>query len=370
MWVLDDSQSGRKATLSNAHYLLNKNNYTDEDKKALLATYEVLDATLKNISNYNWEARYRGVVTKDINGNKIYDKDGNETSKEVKYMDAYAEVMAAIEAVTPKLNEWAQAVDDLKYELGDVDHNKLVNVNDYITVRNMVLGIITKETEGINSAAFYAADVNEDGKIDITDLTQVANNIMTGKSFGSYAARSLATANQNNSDAISAVVNGTGRHQQLVISLNNEMNYVGAQMDIVLPAGVKVVGESLADRAASHELFSNDVNGAHRVVISDIDNNEFQNNEQALLVIDLEVSADFEGGALEINDAIFTTANGRGYALKAAIGGGETGITNLTVTEKAASRVYSIGGQMMNTLRKGINIIVNSDGTAKKVVNK
>jgi hypothetical protein len=40
------------------------------------------------------------------------------------------------------------------------------------------------------------------------------------------------------------------------------------------------------------------------------------------------------------------------------------------VTEKAASRVYSIGGQMMNTLRKGINIIVNSDGTAKKVVNK
>jgi hypothetical protein len=285
-------------------------------------------------------------------------------------MEAYAEVMAAIKAVTPKLNEWAQAVDDLKYELGDVDHNKLVNVNDYITVRNMVLGIITKETEGINSAAFYAADVNEDGKIDITDLTQVANNIMTGKSFGSYAARSLATVNQNNSDAISAVVNGTGRHQQLVISLNNEMNYVGAQMDIVLPAGVKVVGESLADRAASHELFSNDVNGAHRVVISDIDNNEFQNNEQALLVIDLEVSADFEGGALEINDAIFTTANGRGYALKAAIGGGETGITNLTVTEKAASRVYSIGGQMMNTLRKGINIIVNSDGTAKKVVNK
>lgn len=371
MWVLDDSKSGRKATLSNAHYLLNKNNYTDEDKKALLATYKVLDATLKNISNYNWSVyNNNGVVKVDINGNKIYDKDGNETSKEVKYMDAYAEVMAAIEAVTPKLNEWAQAVDNLKYELGDVDHNKLVNVNDYITVRNMVLGIITKETEGINSAAFYAADVTGDGKIDITDLTRVADNIMTGKSFGSYAARSLATANQNNSDAISAVVNGTGRHQQLVISLNNEMNYVGAQMDIVLPAGVKVVGESLADRAASHELFSNDVNGAHRVVISDINNNEFQNNEQALLVIDLEVSADFEGGALEINDAIFTTANGRGYALKAAIGGGETGITNLTVTEKAASRVYSIGGQMMNTLRKGINIIVNSDGTAKKVVNK
>ena len=365
--VLNDS---RYATLSNAHYQLNKNNYTDEDKEALLATYKVLDATLKNINNYNWDARAFGVVTKDINGNKIYDKDGNETSKEVKYMDAYAEVMAAIEAVTPKLNEWAQAVEDLKYELGDVDHNKLVNVNDYITVRNMVLGIITKETEGINSAAFYAADVNEDGKIDITDLTQVANNIMTGKNFGSYAARSLATANQNNNDAISAVVNGTGRHQQLVISLDNEMDYVGAQMDIVLPAGVKVVGESLADRAATHELFSNDVNGAHRVVISDINNNEFQNNEQALLVIDLEVSADFEGGALEINDAIFTTANGRGYTLKAAIGGGETGITNLTVTEKAASRVYSIGGQMMNTLRKGINIIVNSDGTAKKVVNK
>lgn len=370
-YVLNHNEFGRKAILSNAHYQLNNNNYTDEDKKALLATYEVLWATLENISDYNYEAYFLKYVTKEIDGSKIYDEDGNELpSKPVEYKDAYAEVMAAIDAVTPKLNEWAQAVDDLKYELGDVDHNDVVNVNDYITVRNMVLGIITKETEGINSAAFYAADVDGNGKIDITDLTQVADNIMTGKPFGSYAARSLATANQNNSDAISAVVNGTGRHQQLVISLNNEMNYVGAQMDIVLPAGVKVVGESLADRAATHELFSNDVNGAHRVVISDIDNNEFQNNEQALLVIDLEVSADFEGGALEINDAIFTTANGRGYALKAAIGGGETGITNLTVTEKAASRVYSIGGQMMNTLRKGINIIVNSDGTAKKVVNK
>lgn len=344
--------------------------YTEEDSKMLLATHSEIWTALRNISDYLFAAKNSRPVSNDINGNKIYDEDGNPTEKKVEFMDAYAEVMAAIEVLTPKLNEWVKNVKDLKYELGDVDHKGGVNVNDYIIVRNMVLGIITKETEGISSAAFYAADVTGDGKIDITDLTRVADNIMTGKSFDSYAARSLATANQNNSDAISAVVNGTGRHQQLVISLNNEMNYVGAQMDIVLPAGVKVVGESLADRAASHELFSNDVNGAHRVVISDINNNEFQNNEQALLVIDLEVSADFEGGALEINDAIFTTANGRGYALKAAIGGGETGITNLTVTEKAASRVYSIGGQMMNTLRKGINIIVNSDGTAKKVVNK
>lgn len=354
----------------NAEYKLGHNRYTDEDFEVLAAEALVIEQTILNINDYYVNAKIYGEVSKDINGNKYFDEDGNETTKTIKFMDAYAEAIEALNVLTPKLNEWVKNVDDLKYELGDVDHNKLVNVNDYITVRNMVLGIITNETEGINSAAFYAADVNEDGKIDITDLTQVANNIMTGKSFGSYAARSLATVNQNNSDAISAVVNGTGRHQQLVISLNNEMNYVGAQMDIVLPAGVKVVGESLADRAATHELFSNDVNGAHRVVISDIDNNEFQNNEQALLVIDLEVSADFEGGALEINDAIFTTANGRGYALKAAIGGGETGITNLTVTEKAASRVYSIGGQMMNTLRKGINIIVNSDGTAKKVVNK
>lgn len=354
----------------NAEYKLGHNRYTDEDFEVLAAEASVIYQTILNINHYYINAWNFGEVSKDINGNKYFDEDGNETSKTIKFMDAYAEAIEALNVLTPKLNEWVKNVDDLKYELGDVDHNKLVNVNDYITVRNMVLGIITKETEGINSAAFYAADVNEDGKIDITDLTQVANNIMTGKNFGSYAARSLATANQNNSDAISAVVNGTGRHQQLVISLDNEMNYVGAQMDIVLPAGVKVVGESLADRAATHELFSNDVNGAHRVVISDIDNNEFQNNEQALLVIDLEVSADFEGGALEINDAIFTTANGRGYTLKAAIGGGETGITNLTVTEKAASRVYSIGGQMMNTLRKGINIIVNSDGTAKKVVNK
>ena len=38
--------------------------------------------------------------------------------------------------------------------------------------------------------------------------------------------------------------------------------------------------------------------------------------------------------------------------------------------EGASKRVYNIGGAMMDSLRKGINIIRNADGTTQKVLKK
>ena len=36
----------------------------------------------------------------------------------------------------------------------------------------------------------------------------------------------------------------------------------------------------------------------------------------------------------------------------------------------AEERIYSVGGQMMKAVKKGINIIVGDDNKSKKVVNK
>ena len=53
--------------------------------------------------------------------------------------------------------------------------------------------------------------------------------------------------------------------------------------------------------------------------------------------------------------------------------GEATGINGVVSNANSGSlkqRIYSVGGQMMDGVKKGINIIMNSDGTARKVLKK
>ena len=61
------------------------------------------------------------------------------------------------------------------YITGDVNDDGKVDISDYIGVANYILG---HAPEGFNETA---ADVNNDGKIDISDYIGVANIILTGK---------------------------------------------------------------------------------------------------------------------------------------------------------------------------------------------
>ena len=46
-----------------------------------------------------------------------------------------------------------------------------------------------------------------------------------------------------------------------------------------------------------------------------------------------------------------------------------TGIDGIEATS-VKERIYSVGGQMMKAVKKGINILVGDDNKSKKVVNK
>ena len=64
------------------------------------------------------------------------------------------------------------------YMLGDINNDGKVDVSDYIGVANRILNI---PQEGFNEKA---ADVNEDGVIDVSDYIGVANIILTGSIYG------------------------------------------------------------------------------------------------------------------------------------------------------------------------------------------
>ena len=64
------------------------------------------------------------------------------------------------------------------YTLGDINDDGKIDVSDYIGIANNILG---NDQEGFN---VKAADVNQDGIVDVSDYIGVANIILTGSIYG------------------------------------------------------------------------------------------------------------------------------------------------------------------------------------------
>lgn len=353
----DETINAARVNLEAAYDDYERKFYTVEDKLSLQNEYDQLEVSINWVSYFNYCVYNYGWYENNIYGQYVGSRNADYMTDEYQnIVDRANELRVAVEA-------FAGDVDLKSYIKGDIDHNRKINVADYSAVRNIVLGAVTVDP---SESKFYAADVNFDNEVTVADMTAISSYIMNGEWPGAAQSKAGAFAVQNN-DAISVATVTEGETQQIVISLNNDYEYVGAQMDIVLPVGMTIVGENLTSRANGHELFSNDINGAHRVVISDINNGEFFGNDGALLVLDVEVSAEYNGGDVTIENIIFTDEIARSYKLKPGVA---TGIQQSGITEKITETIYNIGGQVMNAVKSGINIIIGADGKSQKVIKK
>ncbi len=338
---------------------------SEEVANELLNQYNGISGNVNDLSNYADNAYYSGSATTDIDGNEFKDEEGNVISKS--YMELYPSIMAKAAEYKVVADQLAKDVMDKSCKYGDLDNNDEINVNDYNYVRNIIIGKIEISADDMR---YLAADVNHDGKVDIADVTRMANYVMTGNFDGeneySRAAKKhpslIPEVDETNSLSLSAA--GNGARQTITVSVADTKNFVGAQMNMVLPAGVTVVSET----CDGHEVVSNDVDGIHRILVSDLENSTFTDN--TVVTVEVEVSGDYKGGSVMVSDAVFADAAGRKVVLGGASIDGTTGIAELTFGEKVMSKVYSIGGQLMDGLKKGYNVIVNPDGSAKKVLKK
>lgn len=340
--------------------------YTEEDKKALEDAKKALSGTYSNIYSYNNDAQ-DGSVAKDIDGNVYTDDKGNAVSKDVVYMEEYETIMTKAAELKAAVAQFAEDVDAKSYIMGDIDHNDKINVNDYNYVRNIVIGALEVDP---TDTRYLSADVNGDGDVNIADVIQIANKIMTGEFTGiaenGIKARINSRITEQSADSqLDVKATGAGSKQTITIAIDNISNFVGAQMDIELPAGVTIASES---GVVSHDFISGTVNSKHRVLLSSLDNETFSNEE--LVTLNVEVSGDYKGGSVLISNAIFSDAEGKQYILGGAETGEATGIVELTLGEKVANKIFSVGGQLLDGMKKGINIIMNADGTTKKVLKK
>lgn len=327
------------------------------NKDSLRNEIKALATSAQNLQNYNIDAQ-DGTVSYDIYGNEI-----DETT--VDY------VGAASPAINTRRGELKETLAALKqtiaantYVVGDADADGNVQVTDYMQVMKYVLGTESVDEGTVN---FLRADANRDGKINSGDLVAVVNKILGIRTVDALE-QVLAT---NSMDAVGevkmAAVEGVAS-KKIAIQLSSANKYAACQMDVNIPAGVTVTSSSI-EGLQNHSLYSAEqTDGTLRLVVSSLENAVMDTEGNATIYLEVEGN-----NAEAITVSNVTAADVAGATYNIVDKGEATGINGVVSNANSGSlkqRIYSVGGQMMDSVKKGINIIMNSDGSARKVLKK
>lgn len=327
------------------------------NKAQLQNDVDTLKTRAINLKNYNKDAE-DGKVTCDINGQPIVEDS-------VDYVNVAS---PSINTRRGELNETLaalkQTIADNTYVVGDADADGNVQVTDYMQVMKYVLGTESVDEGTVN---FLRADANQDGKINSGDLVAVVNKILGIRTVDALE-QVLAT---NSMDAVGevkmAAVEGVAS-KKIAIQLSSANKYAACQMDVNIPAGVTVTSSSI-EGLQNHSLYSAEqTDGTLRLVVSSLENAVMDTEGNATIYLEVEGN-----NAEAITVSNVTAADVAGATYNIVDKGEATGINGVVSNANSGSlkqRIYSVGGQMMDGVKKGINIIMNSDGSARKVLKK
>ena len=336
--------------------------YTSDKKEELKKDLSELDKNIIALFDYNNDA-CDNIISKDIYGNDLIDEDGNHVVKSIDYMtEAVPAVWERYGELTEQLNSLKADAEGYAYILGDVNRDGSVLVDDYTQILNYVLEV---ETVDEGSMEYLAADVNEDGNINIGDVTAVTNAILGNNNTGLRAVARYEAAQQGAAGSLELATESNGDVTRVAVRINGSAAYVGAQMDIKLPAGVTLL--SATSGSNEHNLYQNTLaDGTQRVVVSSMQNSALGTNGEAVVLLELAGKVD---GNISIANVFASDARGIAYSIDGT-GEGTTGIGGVDADKSLKDKIYSVGGQVMKTLKKGVNILRGSDGSTKKVLRK
>ena len=339
----------------------------DEIQKLSIGHMPFHNMTDVSLYAYNYFAANLGKIYYDINGNQLVDENGDPVeSKNVKYLDVAPAIEVRINELKAQVAALKQKTEENRFKLGDMDRDGSVVVDDYMAVLDIVLNYTEEEKEALSELKFMTADANQDGSINIGDLTAITNTILgvENSRMQYIKARTAETVD----GAIALGLENQEGVQRIAVRLSNAAAYTSYQMDVKLPAGVSVMSASLGMGAADHEIYTNTLaDGTYRVVVTSMQNNNFANGDDALIYLEVSGKA---AAQVNVTEAMAADATGKVYNVR-GIGGGETtGIDGVTADQSMKAKIYSVGGQLMDKVTRGINIIRNADGTTKKVLKK
>jgi hypothetical protein len=138
-------------------------------------------------------------------------------------------------------------------------------------------------------------------------------------------------------------------------------------MDVTMPKGMRLVGAELSSRAGQQELYTNEWDGKTRILAFDASKAAITGTEGAVLYLDVESDADYQGGSVKYEDILFLTTQSKGINFE--MNGETTGIVS-RMADAAKQTIYNMGGRVIDGLKKGINIIRGNNGDSQKVIKK
>lgn len=315
-------------------------NYTETDQTLLSNKWNALklyvNTTLKNLATGRTQAE-------DLIGSKGVISTLNDGA--VKFADD----LAALKQLLKDLS----LVEDVK---GHISGNDDISIDDLEDLADIILNAQEE------SADMERCDISGDGTVDVTDLVWLRYFLVHDEwpNSAATARGDMASANDYINMEVVSVENNVTR---IAINLDNETVFNHFQLNVQLPEGAKVVGQTLGERVEGANLMMAQNGTTVRMLAISTANNVFAGNEGAVVYIDIEGL----NGEVNIEKAIFTDTELNGHLLTAnSTTSIRESITN--ALQAAGQKIYNMGGKMMNGLKKGVNIIRNADGSTKKVM--
>jgi len=307
------------------------------------------------------------------------DEEGNDVAAKGLYLTANGSKItpvtasityAGLAAAKTTVEGIAKAIEEVKAKIanntlvpeptvipGDITGTGEVTGDDFDKFANdLVNGNVPQKGD----ANFASYDANGDNLITVADLQAILNLMVGNNADGTpKTAARIKQAAEEVSGTLSVKATQMGNVTRLAISLDSTADFTGFQMDVFTATDTRVVGESLGETMPDMLLLSSNLEtSAHRIV-GFASNGTFSSG--TILYIDIEGAGD-----VKFADVVFTTATAKSVAMNL---GEATGISGLE-SEQNNNIFYDLGGKVMRTLKKGINIIRNANGKTKKVVVK
>lgn len=273
-------------------------------------------------------------------------------------LDRYNSCMEEIEALKTDVENVKSEAEESHYIVGDVNFDGKLTTADIQTLINWLL-----DDADLSDKQQAAADMNNSNSVNIGDVTALINEIL-GENSGNQARlkRFLPASKGNNSMTLMEVDSFDGNKRYAVV-LGNEVDFCAGQLDIMLPAGARVVNISATERTDSHDILFKENDGFVRVLMTNMENALIKGNSGAILFIDVEGDAE-----VTVENGIFADRFARDYNVAAKSQSGIMGIYDSL--KEGVKAIYNAAGQKLNRLGQGINIIRKSDGTTKKELKK
>ena len=226
-------------------------------------------------------------------------------------------------------------LDDEPIIQGDVTGNGSVNVQDATIVVNYILG-----TDVNDEYDYSAADMNNDGEIDVFDVTKMIAVILSEESSAKMRkTEGVQEPAMTEQLTIEYVANG------IILNVDQANRFTSFQMDVVVPDGIALTEVHLSQNETDHIVrYAKIGENQYRVMALSMNSTPLQAYSDRLLELGMN-----EGNDVQIDNILFVTPQGEAVPFSILSDNITTDIKTVGISE--AEDIYDLSGRKINVNR-------------------